>query len=606
MSKLRHLEIRNFRSLKEASLNFHPRVTVLVGKNNSGKSNVMDALSFLQSLVIGDPNDAISRRGGFRNVVFGFNEELAIGFSLEFESLLHADFVKRLVAAGVPTETEAKLDASMVWIARYNLDFRPNTFQESIELTWDGRTFPIATGGSLTTNHYPLLAADFPAEISHFLETGDFARKPLSGGSSTSGFTPGFRLLPAPNRYTEMFIKDFQRIVSNLVTRVGPNRNPSHTSPIGGANVLKDDGSNLADWVDSLRSNRFKKFLEFAAEFQRLVPEATELSTPRLGGPSTTVAVSEDWNANSGFDLASLSYGERNLLVLVGFLVDDKPSTTLTIEEPENSIHPSAQRVLAASLWRYSDSRQILASTHSLTFLARFPLEAIRVVTRGAGKTDIAPLSLDLVPTLIRELGSMPSDHLDLDVIVFVEGDTDEAVFSEWARTMLKADELSTISALRCGFISVRGLTNIPFYLDARILQARSVKPEIFVITDGDVNKPSEVQDQWRMVRSQLVLPPSHLLTLETGKTIEDYLLVAPAIYRAYQDQFKSIGETETLLRVHSVQKKSAKSVLSDVLDSLGMRLNTATAIKIARSMELEEMDSTIRLILETILSDVE
>src|SRR5207244_6765407 len=134
---------------------------------------------------------------------------------------------------------------------------------------------------------------------------------------------------------------------------------------------------------DSLRSNRFKKFLEFVAEFQKLVPEATELSTPRLGGPSTTVAVSEDWNAVSAFDLASLSYGERNLLVLVAFLVDDRPCITLTIEEPENSIHPSAQRVLATSLWRHSASRQILASTHSLTFLASFPLEAIRLVTRS-------------------------------------------------------------------------------------------------------------------------------------------------------------------------------------------------------------------------------
>src|SRR5207244_948694 len=98
---------------------------------------------------------------------------------------------------------------------------------------------------------------------------------------------------------------------------------------------------------------------------------------------------------------------------------------------------------LATSLWRHSASRQILASTHSLTFLARFPLEAIRLVTRSAGKTDIAPLSPNLVPLVIRELGSMPSDHLDLDAIVFVEGDIDEAVFSEWARTMLKSDQLS-------------------------------------------------------------------------------------------------------------------------------------------------------------------
>ena len=105
------------------------------------------------------------------------------------------------------------------------------------------------------------------------------------------------------------------------------------------------------------------------------------------------------------------------------------------------------------------------------------------------------------------------------------------------------------------------------------------------------------------MVRSQLVIPPSHVFTLETGKTIEDYLLVASAIYRAFQNQFKSIGEAETLLSVHVAHDKSAKSALSEALHSLGMRLNTATANQIARSMELMEIDSPIRSILRTILS---
>ncbi len=44
---LRTLKIRNFRSFKSDSISFQPDLTILVGENNSGKSNAIDALRLL-------------------------------------------------------------------------------------------------------------------------------------------------------------------------------------------------------------------------------------------------------------------------------------------------------------------------------------------------------------------------------------------------------------------------------------------------------------------------------------------------------------------------------------------------------------------------------
>ena len=41
---LSHLTIRNFRSCKETEVKFQPGVTLLVGENNAGKSNIVDAI----------------------------------------------------------------------------------------------------------------------------------------------------------------------------------------------------------------------------------------------------------------------------------------------------------------------------------------------------------------------------------------------------------------------------------------------------------------------------------------------------------------------------------------------------------------------------------
>lgn len=41
---LKYLTIKNFRAIKETTLNFNKGVNVLIGANNSGKTAVIDAL----------------------------------------------------------------------------------------------------------------------------------------------------------------------------------------------------------------------------------------------------------------------------------------------------------------------------------------------------------------------------------------------------------------------------------------------------------------------------------------------------------------------------------------------------------------------------------
>ena len=63
------LEIRNYRLFRDTRLTDLPRLTIVVGANGSGKSTLFDVFSFLKEALTQNVASAVSRRGGFRELV---------------------------------------------------------------------------------------------------------------------------------------------------------------------------------------------------------------------------------------------------------------------------------------------------------------------------------------------------------------------------------------------------------------------------------------------------------------------------------------------------------------------------------------------------------
>ena len=53
------LEVRNFRSLKDTQIDFTPGLTVLVGRNAAGKTNIVDAVKFVEDSFYDGIDDAV-------------------------------------------------------------------------------------------------------------------------------------------------------------------------------------------------------------------------------------------------------------------------------------------------------------------------------------------------------------------------------------------------------------------------------------------------------------------------------------------------------------------------------------------------------------------
>src|SRR3954449_9910779 len=68
MPFLRRVRIRGYKSIAFCDVTLQP-LTILVGRNASGKSNFLDALAFLRDIVNIGVNEAVKRHGGVEAIL---------------------------------------------------------------------------------------------------------------------------------------------------------------------------------------------------------------------------------------------------------------------------------------------------------------------------------------------------------------------------------------------------------------------------------------------------------------------------------------------------------------------------------------------------------
>jgi len=146
---------------------------------------------------------------------------------------------------------------------------------------------------------------------------------------------------------------------------------------------LERDGSNLAQVLLTLKTERPKTFSAIEEVLKLAIPEVEELLTPLTEEGNTYVAIQEKGFAP--FDYHQVSDGTLRLLAYITALNLDVD--LIYFEEPENFVHPQLLRLLAEIL-KKSD-KQIVLSTHSPYFLDHLEPEDLIIVEKKDGKTNL-------------------------------------------------------------------------------------------------------------------------------------------------------------------------------------------------------------------------
>lgn len=357
MSKamLQRLDLRNYRSFHTESVEFN-NPTFLVGRNGAGKSNFVDALSFL-SEVMASPLAAVFRhRGGFESVTHrrAGGRHSAIGFHLVLHGLDDLD-------------TQAEYDL----ILRRRRDYRLEVGLEHCSIR--------KCDGNTTT-------------FKRQTQTRGERRTSWSGDIDPPKLTRSTLALPLIGDPHFAPVFDF---LSNMrVYRIDPFVLRSSRELYGDIE-LDEDGRNAASMLRYIRKYSPDDWEEICELLASVLPGLAGVQARRRNGGLTLEFLLNLTDGKARFDASDMSDGTlRALGILVAAYQRPAPSL-MVIEEPEASMHPGALGVILDVLRDARRSSQVVVTTHSPEILdAKWIKDRhLRLVSWDEGSTRVDAMS---------------------------------------------------------------------------------------------------------------------------------------------------------------------------------------------------------------------
>jgi predicted ATPase len=342
---IERVALMNYKSIAHCDVLLRP-LTVIVGRNGSGKSNFVDSLHFVADALTTSLEYAIRKRGGIKTVTHrrgGGRLKIEITFRMPNDVV--GVFALELVRGAVREESLEVQVGDGITAARYQRSGRVLTAE--------------AVGETLVVP--PTVFPDRLALVS------------LSG---LKEFRQAFDTLAAMRFY-----------------RFSPEAMREIQSPDEG-DVLREDGSNLPSVWGRLQKVHPELLDRLTSYLTAIVPEIKRVRRAPLGPKETLRFYQSVGGRDVMFPASSMSDGTLRAL---GALIASRQNngsapSIVVIEEPETALHPGAVAALMDALHESSATTQILVTSHSPDVLDHVDLDADALLVTEArdGATVIA------------------------------------------------------------------------------------------------------------------------------------------------------------------------------------------------------------------------
>ena len=348
---VRQLVLKGFRSVPAGRIEFD-NPTILVGRNASGKSNILSAFSFLADAMRMPLPTTFDRAGGFSTV-----RNRSPGGGRPPNLAMRVDFRRNRQRGFYAFEVKADRTKNFS-VAREQCVFR-----QGEERSWfdrEGKRFHSNIGGLHPSVDMTSLAL------------------PIIGG--TKNFKPVWRAFSRMNVYS-----------------IEPEKLRGMQEPDAG-DALLPDGSNTASVLERIESRRRGDFERLSSFLEAIVPNTRRVSVKRYG-ENRLLEITQGWGKGTPRTLklegSNMSDGTLRAIGLLASVFQRPAPTLIAAEEPEATIHPGALGAVLDLLWEASERMQVIVTTHSPELLDRREVadRHLRVVEWNEGVTRVAPVS---------------------------------------------------------------------------------------------------------------------------------------------------------------------------------------------------------------------
>ncbi len=330
---LEKVHIKNYLSLQDVTL-LLKHLTVLVGPNASGKSNVLSALNLLNAMTSAEnppPTKLIQDclwAGEVNNITFGLQAKVE---STELQA--------KVESTGAAYKLELSNNSDNPFAAE-ELFLKGKTDVQAISITNGEGTVKDEDGGNETNYKSNKLALK---------SAGDYGYKPIT--RSLTEFIKGW----------EFYNFDIGYIRGSLTEFLHENKEIQENAK------LDSYGRNLADVLWNWHKNSPESFRDISESLASI----TNLKIEQyLIDDQNQFCLLEGYK--NPIPLRSASDGTLRLVAYNILLNEPELPPLIAIEEPEQNLHPGALTHIANVLEQIAERSQVIITTHSSQLLGAF------------------------------------------------------------------------------------------------------------------------------------------------------------------------------------------------------------------------------------------
>jgi predicted ATP-dependent endonuclease of OLD family len=586
--KLKQVDIDNFRSIESLSINFNPSCRVLVGKNEVGKSNILMALSMLNSKSVinnndlreGLPDEDTVNKGVIRFVftlepsdkreiirnqskrILSLEDNLMLTQGkkeITLENYIEMHFNEGLFKIDIPSGKRYH----QYWTISAKYDVLSNWKRPIANTTY---TFEL-NGQNVNLSDYDLINTnDFPEIPIELLESANQNYINERTSKTVLNFV-------SENKPEALFwYYDDRYLLPSSIDLSSFSSDPDYCMPLKSMFEL----AGIKDISKSIQEarNRGKQGLRNLLE--RVATKTTlhfrnvwreykniefELSP---NGLEIDASIKDSFNR---YELSQRSDGFKRFVSFLLFISakvesNNMKNTLLLFDEPDLALHPSGQKYLRDELIKISKHNYIVYSTHSIFMIDKEDLNRHLIVEKYDEKTiasEVNESNFIDEEVIFNALGFSVFETLKNNNIIF-EGWKDKKIYSvALSRIPEKYKSLKKLKEL--GLCHAKGVKDVKNIANILELAGR----EYIVLSDGDKPAKEKQSDFSKMRMNGFWKRYDELVDGFIIATVEDF--IKPRCFvKALDTLRKTHNHLPTLKEDSFISSKTKLLLLDDEL----------------------------------------